>query len=89
MGSLMPFTMPLPHKSRNFVGSVALIATSRAERQISLRHKKSPTHRAFPGVDRGLPPLLRLFYSVGQAVRPATIRYLQTARRQGSIGVAM
>lgn len=76
-------------KSRNFVGSMALIAISRAGRQISLRHKKSPTHRAFPGVDRSLPPLLRLFYNVGQAVRPATIRYLQTARRQGSVGVAM
>ena len=78
-----------PHPSGNFVGSMALIAISRAGRQISLRHKKSPTHRAFPGVDRSLPPLLRLFYNVGQAVRPATIRYLQTARRQGSVGVAM
>ena len=79
MGSLMPFTIPLPHRSKDYARSMALIAISRAERRISLRHKKSPTHRAFPDVDRSLPPLLTLSYHVGQAAKPAAIHSSQTA----------
>ena len=35
-----------------------------------IKKKKSPTHRAFPGVDRSLPPLLIIFYHVHQAFNP-------------------
>ena len=41
-------------------------------------HKKSPTHRAFPGVDRSLPPLLVTFYHARQAFSPSSTRCSQT-----------
>lgn len=41
-------------------------------------HKKSPTHRAFPGVDRSLPPLLATSYYARQAFSLASARCSQT-----------
>lgn len=69
-GELDAFSHAAAAQVESFAGSMALIAILGEGRRISLRHKKSPTHRAFPGVDRSLPPLLRLFYHVSQAVRP-------------------